>query len=200
LRQFFFDVPGDLVFGAADQDIGGDPAFHQGLDRVLGRLGLEFPGRGEVWDQGEVDHDAVVLPELPAQLPDGFYIGKGFDVPHGSPDLGDDDIVVPVPAQDLDPVLDLIGDMGDHLYGFAQKFPPALLFDDALVDPPGGNIVGLGGTDVQKTLVMPQVQVGLRPIVGDITFPMFIGIEGSGVYVDIGIQFLNGGAVSPGLQ
>ena len=38
--QFLFDFFRKLVFGAAYQDVGLDPALHKGLDRVLGRLGL----------------------------------------------------------------------------------------------------------------------------------------------------------------
>ena len=39
---------------------------------------------------------------------------------------------------------------------------------------------------------MPQVQIRFGSIVSDITFTMFIGIERTGINVDIRVELLNG--------
>ena len=80
-----------------------------------------------------------------------------------------------------------------------QKLAATLLFDHALVNSSRSYIVSLGSSDVQKAFVMTKVQIGFGTIVGNITFPMLIRIKGSWIYVDVGVQFLYGGPVSPGL-
>ena len=39
---------------------------------------------------------------------------------------------------------------------------------------------------------MPQIQVGFRAVVGDEYFPMLYGVHGSGVDIDIRVEFLHG--------
>jgi hypothetical protein len=63
--------------------------------------------------------------------------------------------------------LDLVGDVRDHLHGGSQVVPAALLLDDVLVDPPGGDVVRLRERLVDEALVVAQVQVGLGAVVGD---------------------------------
>ena len=37
---------------------------------------------------------------------------------------------------------------------------------------------------------MAQVQVGFRPILGDVHLPVLVGAHGAGVHVDVGVQLL----------
>jgi hypothetical protein len=45
-----------------------------------------------------------------------------------------------------------------------------------------------------------EIQVGLRPIVGDITLTGFIGVEGAGIDIEVWIEFRNGGVETAGLK
>lgn len=47
---------------------------------------------------------------------------------------------------------------------------------------------------------MPQIKVGFRTIVGNVTLAVFIGVEGTRIDVYVGIQFLDGNAVTPRLE
>ncbi len=146
-------------------------------------------------------HDqAVAFPEFPEQLPHRLDIGQGFDIPHRAPDFSNHNVIIPAVAEQLDALLDLIGDVRDNLDGFPKEFPPAFLFDNTLVDAPRGDVVGLGGTHIQEPFVMPQVQVRLGTVIGHIALPVFIRVERSRIHVDIGVQFLNSGPIAPGLQ
>ncbi len=96
--------------------------------------------------------------------------------------------------------LDLVGDVGDDLHRAPQIVPPALPVEHVPVDLAGGD----GGVDgeifVDEPLVVAQVQVGLRPVVGDEHLPVLIGAHGAGVHVEIGVQLLHLDPQAPLLQ
>jgi hypothetical protein len=89
---------------------------------------------------------------------------------------------------------------GDHLYGLAQVFPLPLLIDHVLVDPAGGDVVGLARGHIQEALVVPQVQVGLGPILGHEALAVLVRVERAGVHVDVRVQLLDGDGEAPRLQ
>ena len=78
----------------------------------------------------------AVLPELPLELSYTFEEGEGFDIADGTTYLGDDEVVLLLEAKELDVALDLVGDVGDDLYGLAEVVTLTLLADDVLVDTP----------------------------------------------------------------
>ena len=129
------------MLSTQDEDIGLDTDLLELLDGVLGGLGLHFASRSDIGDVGQVDAQAV-LPELPLELSYTFEEGEGFDIADGTTDLGDDEVVLLLEAKELDVALDLVGDMGDDLYGLAEVVTLTLLADDVLVDTPGGDVVG----------------------------------------------------------
>src|SRR5690606_28485179 len=90
--------------------------------------------------------------------------------------------------------------MRNYLHGLSQKFTAAFLFNYALVNSACGNIVCLRSAYVQKTLIVAQIKIGFGTVIGNVTFAMFVWIQGSRVYINVWIQFLDGNAVSSGLQ
>ena len=88
-----------MLFGAQYQRVGLQAVFEQLLDRMLGRLGLEFAGRGHVRNQGQVHDQRVVRSQFVAELPDGFDVRQRFDVADRAADLGDDNVVYFLGAQ-----------------------------------------------------------------------------------------------------
>ena len=44
---------------------------------------------------------------------------------------------------------------------------------------------------------MPQVQICFHAIYGDVTLAMFVGIQCTGVNVDVRVKLLNGDVISP---
>ena len=142
-----------------------------------------------------MDDQGIFVTQFINQLPHRFNIGQGLNIPHGPSYFSDDDIISTVLIQQLHPVFNLVGNMGNNLYGFAQKHPLAFLFYNTLIHPACRYIIGLGRGRIEKTLVMPQVQIGLGTVFGHIAFSMLIGVECTGIYVEVGVKFLDGNTV-----
>ena len=153
------------------------PAAAQLGDRVLRRLRLLLP-RDQVGHQGQVDVADVVAADVPAELPDGLNERHDLDVADGPADLDDDDVDVLV-GQALDPVLDLVGDVGDDLDGPAQEVAAALLRDDGAVDAAGGRVGAPGEVLVDEALVVAEVEVGLAAVLGDEDLAVLPGVHGA---------------------
>ena len=190
---------GQLVLGPAHQDVGLYAKLHHLLHRVLGGLGFQLARRIEVGDEGEVHHEYVVR-TFPFHLADRLHVRQGLDVTHSTADLGDHKVVLRFASEDLHAALDFIGDVRDDLDGLTQIITATLFFDDALINAAGGDVVGLRGTHVQETLVVPQVEVGFSTVFGHVALPVFIRVEGARIDIDVGIQFLDGHSVATTLQ
>ena len=188
------------MLGAADQYVRLYSVLLQELDRVLGRLRLQLLGRTQVGHQGQVNHQAVLVGKLPLQLPHGLDERQGLDVSDGTAYLGDDHVVLSALAQQQHAALDLVGDVGDDLDGLAQVRSLTLLVDDCAVDLTGGDVVRAGCVDIEKSLIMTQVQVGLGPVLGDKALSVLVGIQRAGVHVEIGVELLDSDPQSPGLK
>ena len=82
----------DRPVGAHQQDVGGDADRAQLLDGVLGRLGLQLAGRGDVGHQRQVDVDGVGARQLVAELADRLEERQALDVADGAADLHQDEV------------------------------------------------------------------------------------------------------------
>ena len=176
----------DLVLGAADDHVRLDADALELLDRVLRRLGLQLAGRGDVGQQGQVDEHAALAAELVAELADRLEEGQAFDVADRAADLADHEVFVGQPRPDE--VLDRVGDVGDHLDRRAQVLAAPLLGQDLRVDLPGGDVVAAPRRDPGEALVVPEVEIGLGPVVGDVDLAVLIGAHGPRIDVQIGIE------------
>ena len=139
-----------------------------------------------------MDADEVLLRHLPLELAYGLDERLALHVTHSAADLGDDHVVLSAAAEQQHAALDFVGDVGHYLHGLAEVRPLALLGDDGVVDFAGGDVVRLGGVDVQETLVVPEVQVGLGSVLGDIALTVLVRIERTGVDVDVRVELLDG--------
>src|SRR6185369_13938748 len=55
------------------------------------------------------------------------------------------------------------------------------------VDLAGGDVGRLGGGVAREALVVPEVQVGLRAVLGDVDLAVLVGAHGPRIDVDVGI-------------
>ena len=97
-------------------------------------------------------------------------------------------------------MLDLVGDVGDDLHGGAEIVAVAFLGQHVPVDLAGGQIGELVQIFVDEALIVPQIQVGLRAVVGDEHLAVLIGAHGAGIDVDIRIELLRDNLQAPHLQ
>ena len=74
------------------------------------------------------------------ELPESLNIGCGFNVANGSAEFDNAGIGFAITAVSwtsgniFDPILDSVGDMGNHLNRFAKVISPSLGFNDIRVD------------------------------------------------------------------
>ena len=114
----------DRPLAAAQQDVGLDAEPKQLLRRMLGRLGLQFAGRGDPRHQGQMHEAHALAAELVAELADRFEERQALDVADRAADLAQHEILVGKIGGDE--FLDRVGDVRDHLHGRAEIFAAAL--------------------------------------------------------------------------
>ena len=188
------------MLGAQHQDIGLQTIREQILNRVLCGLGLKLTRSCHIGDKREVDKHTILIAELVAQLTNRLDKGQRLDVAYRTTNLGDDNIVLLRCAKHLNTALNLIGDVGDNLNGLAKELATALLLNHALVDFTRCYIVVLGGLNRGETLVVAEVEVGLRSIFSNIALAVLIGVERTGVDIDIWVELLDSYRVATSLQ
>ena len=115
--------------GTTDQDIWLDSDLHQLPHRVLCRLGLHFARGGNERHQRQVNEDGVFAADLVAELSDRFQKWERLDVANRAANFDDHDVTLG--GESLHRALDLVGDVGNHLYGRSQVLAASLLGDDA---------------------------------------------------------------------
>ena len=198
--DFFAHVGRDFMLGPADDDVRLDADAAQFFDAVLGRFRFQFAGGGDIGDQGDMDVKGVVLADFLAHLADGLEERQAFDVADRAADFSDDHVGVVFTADEINPFLDLVGDVGNDLDGAAQVVAAALLVDDRPVDLAGRHVGAFGQVDVNKALVVAEVEVGFAAVVGDEHFPVLVRAHGPRVEVDVGVEFLDGDFHAPAFQ
>ena len=180
-------IVGNGMGGAAQQNVGLDADGPQLFHAVLGRLGLELARRFDERHQRQVDEGGLAAPQIIVQLADGFEERQAFDVPHRAADFH---------QQEVQPVyvgqhefLDHVGDVRDHLHGAAQIAALALLLDHLGIDAPGGDVVGLARRHAGEAFIVPQVQIGLGTVVGDIDFAVLERAHRARIHIQIRVEF-----------
>ena len=136
-----------------------------------------------------MDIQHIFLALFLGHLANGLQKRLALNVAHGAADLRDDHIRVPV-IHGVHPIFDLVGHMGNDLHRAAQVAPLALPVQHAPVDFSRGNGgVGIQGL-VHEPLIVSQIQVRLRAVVGDKDLPVLIGAHGPWVHIEIRVKFL----------
>ena len=159
-------------------------------NRMLGGLGLQLLAGGNVWHQSDVDIRDVGRSDVLAELADGFEERQDLNVADRSPNLGDDHINIRVVTEPANARLDLVRDMGNHLNGRSEEVATPFLLDYGQIYGPGGDVGVTPQVFAGKALVMTEVEVGLSPIIGDEDFPVLERVQGAGVDVEVGVEFL----------
>src|SRR4029079_13184058 len=113
---------------------------------------------------------------------------EALDVADSPADLDDHDIRISVASDPTDTLFDLVGDVRDDLDGAAEIVAAALLGDDRLVDPAGGDVAQLAEVGVDEALVVTEVEVGLGAVVGDEDLAVLVRRHRPGIDVDVRVE------------
>ena len=179
----------------AQEHVGLDADGAQLLHGMLGGLGLELRRRLDERHERQVDVDDVVLADVLLELAHGLEERQAFDVAHGAADLHDHHVHVLGDAADRG--LDLVRDVGNHLHGPPEVVPPALLLDHRPVHLARGDVVVAAHPRGREALVVPEVEVRLAAVVGDVDLAVLIGAHRPGVHVDVRVHLLQRHAEPP---
>jgi hypothetical protein len=145
-----------------------------------------------------VDIEARAPAEVLAELPDGLEERQPLDVAHRAADLGQDEI--DVVGAGGDELLDGVGDVRDDLDGGPEIVAAALPRDDVLVDAARGDIVVPARGAAGEALVVAQVEIGLRAVVGDEHLAVLIRAHGARIDVQIGVELAQAHRVAARLE
>ena len=176
------------------------PIFAQFLDAVLRGLGLDFARGAEVGHQRDVQKEAVLRTVFKRDLADGFKERQAFDVADGAADFDDLHVVVILVGHHADAVLDLARDVRDDLHRGAEEVALALLGDHAVVDLAGGGVVQAAHVFVDEALVVAEIEIGFRAVLGDVHLAVLVGIHRPGIDVDVGVELHHRDAQAARLQ
>ena len=204
-RDLALDVLGNLPIAAAHDGVRGDADAAQGGHRVLRRFGLQFTRGREVRHERDVQEEAVVAADVVTHLPRRLEERQGLDVADGPADLGDDDMRAqarrPARARPCpDASLDLVGDVRDDLDGVAEVFAATLLGDHGRIDLTGRHVGRPDEVGVEEALVVPDVQVGLRAVLGDEDLAVLERVHRAGVDVQVRVELLHRHSKAAGLE
>ncbi len=196
-RQFAPFFRGDFPVRAHQKDVRGNADGTQFLHGMLRRLRLEFARRRNPRHQCQMHIDGVAARQFVAELANRFEEGHRLDVADGSADFAQNEIVIVIAFEDE--LLDLVGNVRDHLHRGAQIVATTLFFQNVLVDPACGDVVLLVGRAPREALIMAKVQVGLGTVIGDENLTMLIGRHRARINIQVGIEFTDANAVPTGL-
>ena len=188
-RDLVLDGLVERAVGAQHERVGRNAELAQHHHGVLGRLGLELVGGGDVRHQRDVHEHAVLRAEVAAHLARGLKERLGLDVADRAADLGDDHVDV-VGRLGAHARLDLVGDVRDDLHALAEVFAGALLAQHLLVDLAGGDVGLLAQEDIEEALVVADVEIGFGAVLGHVDLAVLERVHRARVDVDVRIEFL----------
>ena len=147
-----------------------------------------------------MNEQAVLPSHLDGHLADCLQERLAFDISHRSADLCNDHVRIGGLAHIVDEGLNLVRHMRDDLHRTSQEFSVPLLVEDVPVHFTGGQVGILVQILIDESLIVSQIQVGFRTVLGDEYFPVLIRAHGARVNVDIRIQLLSCHLIPSGLQ
>ena len=147
-------------------------------------------GGADIWNKSEMDIQGIFLAHICPKLSNSFQKRQTFNVTDGSADFNDDDIYGI--CNQFDASFNLVCNVGNDLYRTAQVISPAFFGDDRMVYFPGGKVVVSAQSGMGKPLIMSEIQIRFCPVIRDINFSMLERVHGSGVNIDVRVQFLYG--------
>ena len=155
---------------------------------MLRRFGFQFTGRGYIRNQRDVNKDRVVAALFVAHLANRLHKRQRLDIADRSADLDDQHVRLVLSGHGPHRLFDLVRDMRDHLDRLAEIIAAALLFDHRKIYPPARPVVRLRKLRIGEALVMPEIEIGFRAVVGHKDLAMLKGRHRSRIDVDIRIE------------
>ena len=192
-RNLLAHVIWDRVIGAEDDHVRLNAAAAQLLHRVLRWLCLQLTSCCKLWEEGDVNVERISATNVLLELTNRFDEGQRLDVTHRSPNFNDYDIDI-IASEPKDSLLDLVGDVRDHLHGATEIVAAALSCDHGGVDATGRDVRRLGEVHINEAFVVTKVEIRLCAVIGDVDLAVLVRRHGAWVDVEIRIELDDGDA------
>jgi len=124
----------------AQENVGLDADGAQLLDRMLGRLGLQFAGGFDIGHQRQVHETGARVAEFVAELADRLEKRQALDIADRAADFDEEEIDLVLTRHHE--FLDGVGDVGNDLHGAAEIAAMAFAPDHFLINASGCDVVG----------------------------------------------------------
>src|SRR6187549_1347700 len=112
-----------------------------------------------------MDEDRIIAPLFITHLTNRLHERQRLNIANRAADLNDENIGLMRVSYSTYGSLDLVGDMRDDLDRLTQVVAASFLFDHGKIDPAARPVVCLRKLGVGESLVMPEIEVGLGPII-----------------------------------
>ena len=132
-----------------------------------------------------MDEQRVARTDLQSDLTNRLQERLAFNISGRAADFRDDHVCVGRASYIVNKRFDFIGNMGDHLYGLAEIFAPALLVQHIPVHLAGGQVGEPIQVFIDESLIVSEVEVGFRAVLGDEYLAMLVRAHRPGIYIDI---------------
>ena len=139
-----------------------------------------------------MDEEDVLAAELMANLSRCLNKRLALDVADRSTDLGDDDVGCGIEfSLKSHSTLDFVRDVRNDLNGVTEILSVPFTLDHAGVNLTRCDVSRPVQVDVEKTLVVPDVEVGLGSVVRYENLTVLERVHRAGVDVEVGVEFLH---------
>ncbi len=145
-----------------------------------------------------MDEDRVPARKLVADLADSLEKGQALDVADGAADFDQDEIHALVAGEDE--LLDGVGHVRDYLHGAAQIVAAPFGREHIPIDAPGCDVVVAPGRDAGEALVVAQIEIGFRAVIGNEHLTVLVGAHRAGIDIEIGVELAQPHRVASRLQ
>ena len=169
--------------------------FHH---RMLGRLGLELAGCGQIRHQRQMYEHCPLGAQFIAQLANGLEKRQAFDIADRAADFTDHEILAMEVGRDE--FLDGVGDVGNDLNRATQIVSTTLATENVGINPSGRDVIRLGCRDPREPFVMSQIEIGFGPVVGDVDLAMLKGAHRARINIQIRVQLTDTHTVTTCLE
>ena len=134
------------------------------------------------------------------ELANGFQERLTFDITYSAAYFNDSNSRIFIRKVTIEAALDLVGDVRNDLYGASTIVAAAFLLQNRPVDLSCGDVGILIQIFINETLIMSQIKLGFRSVLGDKNLAVLDRVHGAGVDIDIRVKLLHGDLVAPGFQ
>ncbi len=132
-----------------------------------------------------MNHQCVFMIIIKPKLANRFQKRQAFDVTNRASDLDNNDIRIGFLAHIDNFLINGIGDVGNYLYSSSQIVAPSFLLNHLVINLTGRGIIIPRHIYIQESFVMPQIQIGFRPVIRYVHFPVLIGTHRARVHINV---------------